>query len=750
MKEDVLQELQALRQEVHSQREEFRVRLDFLCETVEALRPRNLASQFSSGSSRHSHGMQVVPVSSHGEEEQIQMDSFLLQGPGSPLAAISSKSYHEQEQPGQQPAALQSQPADQLGQPPGALQSGRRRKKGVRRVTMARVCSGLQVLENGVSSSAMPRVFSGLQGFEDAVRVQGSLRQLEVMGRTGSALSNISDSSHGAFPMGSVDSVVPDASLRQAPRRTRGTSRNHTPFSLPSGESDGPPPSRNHTPVGPPDAVTVEVLAGALTLLPAADVVEVSAQGGASSHAPHRPSSSDGEQAAGAAEPSPPRVPSGGAVAAAPALQPTRTRASTTRVAWNPDVQTHRGISHEHGNSVSEGGQLPPLRRNSLAAVQQRVEEEIVRRHSKGFGVGFLARDSLRQGKAWLFEAAPAGVSQAGLLALHVGGIMPWRADDVWSSRIYQWLVLLVHITILAGLLVHAQVQYRLQDSASPFIASDLVLAASSFIGLVAVGAATGSVGLLGGLKELEHSREEPAVGNAGNAIDTLLTFTVWLAFCADRLSLVHVLSPGGLANLPWAGALHHAAVVISSAELCILVLAMLRVIRGMNSLIDTFCTTFLEGLEYIDACIVWNTIQASLRMSCRAIEWCFAVLVSALVLLALAMAFDIYPLRESGWALTAPCILILGISQILLRAASVTDSCVRISQLVNATELSDDPMDAERMYLVQYITASAAGFHVFNVRLGAGFATRVLHYTGLLTFTLARLVLPTGSIRMG
>lgn len=49
-------------------------------------------------------------------------------------------------------------------------------------------------------------------------------------------------------------------------------------------------------------------------------------------------------------------------------------------------------------------------------------------------------------------------------------------------------------------------------------------------------------------------------------------------------------------------------------------------------------------------------------------------------------------------------------------------------------------------MCLVDYITASAAGVSVFNVRQGAGFAIKVLHYTGLKVFTLSRLLLPVAS----
>lgn len=62
----------------------------------------------------------------------------------------------------------------------------------------------------------------------------------------------------------------------------------------------------------------------------------------------------------------------------------------------------------------------------------------------------------------------------------------------------------------------------------------------------------------------------------------------------------------------------------------------------------------------------------------------------------------------------------------------------------MNSTDFTEDVVDPGRMYLVHYITASSAGFYVFNVRLGAGLTIKVLHYTGLMAITIARLVLPS------
>lgn len=131
--------------------------------------------------------------------------------------------------------------------------------------------------------------------------------------------------------------------------------------------------------------------------------------------------------------------------------------------------------------------------------------------------------------------------------------------------------------------------------------------------------------------------------------------------------------------------------------------------------------------------------------MSCGTIEYTFAVLQSVLVLFALAMVWDVQALYGTEWALTASGLLILGMMQIVLRAAAVTDACVRVAQLANSSSANGCVLDVERKYLVDYIIASQAGFYVFNVRLGASWGIKVVHYTGLVVIALARLVLPVG-----
>lgn len=340
-----------------------------------------------------------------------------------------------------------------------------------------------------------------------------------------------------------------------------------------------------------------------------------------------------------------------------------------------------------------------------------------------------------------VLRAAAEAVDRVNLLALRLGGILPWHPGFLRPSLFYQWAVLFLHVAIFSCFAIHTRLNLSAGQN-SPFLLSDLVLTYGCVVGLLAVGVGTGSQKLQKALKKLEESNVDMRNSvAAGNAVDTCITLGTWMAFLSDRLGALTV--PHGLV----AEKLRFAALVVTSGEMVLLVLAVLRLARNMSGLVDAFCSRFCGTMDYEAAVTEWNILQASLRVASSAIEWCFAILQSVLVLLSLAMVFDLFMLQGIQWALTASGLLILAMTQLLLRAGAVTDACVRIAQLVNATTVDDKPLGKKRMYLVHYIQASAAGFYVFNVRVGASFVIKVFHYTGLMAFPLARLVLPSNFI---
>ena len=105
-------------------------------------------------------------------------------------------------------------------------------------------------------------------------------------------------------------------------------------------------------------------------------------------------------------------------------------------------------------------------------------------------------------------------------------------------------------------------------------------------------------------------SEEENFKGSvqAAIAFDTLVTGGVWLAFLADRFGSAYAMWSHGLIREDlW----QLVAVGISSAELAILVLAVLRMTRYMTGLVDSFCSRFWGWKDYNRAVGEWNILQA-------------------------------------------------------------------------------------------------------------------------------------------
>lgn len=406
------------------------------------------------------------------------------------------------------------------------------------------------------------------------------------------------------------------------------------------------------------------------------------------------------------------------------------------RVAW----------AREGEPSNSASVQFQALVPGTVDHIRQQVDQGIVARMGTPHEIPVHNKSNESQLSALLpgpmVDAAARGAAYLSEKMLRLGGVLPWRWSRRWPTLAYQVAVLMVH----AGSVVYLSWEARLGFSTSlvtPFFVSDLVLAVGSALSLFITGMLTGRT-MHASLTILEEAGIEQHFQRSltyAHACDALVTFVVWLAFLSERLGIVYALS-----KEPCQGELlHFAAVLLSSGQMAIVVLAILRVARGMRVLVDSFCTSFAVAshMGYSAAVESWNLLQATVRMTSSAAEWGFVVVQSTLVLLILATVFDVHTLPGTEWALTSSGLLILGMCQILLAAAAVTDACVRVPQLVNSTTLTDDPLDPERKYLVDYITASSAGFYIFNVRVGSAITIKVVQYSVLMALTTSRLVIP-------
>lgn len=321
--------------------------------------------------------------------------------------------------------------------------------------------------------------------------------------------------------------------------------------------------------------------------------------------------------------------------------------------------------------------------------------------------------------------------------SFRLGGFLPWSGNFKRLSRVYQ-LALLILNTAFAGLALQRGVT---GSSPRSFAASDCVFIVGSAVGLTLLGVWGGSERLQTCLAELERfsQRNFSSEVKFANMTDAVVTFVLWLLFGGFRVCFFLLGIGEDATSWQPIEALHLAGVLFAGAELLTLTLVLLWVTRYMGGMVDSVCSHFMEHFDFRATIVHWNVTQATLRMSSRAIQRGFATLILTLVSAVLALVWDMVTPQSRGWGIPSNLILVGGIFRIMLHAAAVTDACIRVPQLINSSMTSKDEMNADRMYLVQHIEASASGVYIFNVRFSFGTTIRVLHGTALVAVSLAR-----------
>lgn len=78
--------------------------------------------------------------------------------------------------------------------------------------------------------------------------------------------------------------------------------------------------------------------------------------------------------------------------------------------------------------------------------------------------------------------------------------------------------------------------------------------------------------------------------------------------------------------------------------------------------------------------------------------------------------------------------LVVCGVLRVFAAAAAVTDKCMRVPALINS--LSFGPgTERERHHLVEYISHSAAGFYICDVRLTLGMVAKFLYVWSVICF---------------
>lgn len=376
----------------------------------------------------------------------------------------------------------------------------------------------------------------------------------------------------------------------------------------------------------------------------------------------------------------------------------------------------------------------------SMDQVQRRVQHEIV----KGRPLDDIPESTVEDQEEPLYMRLLLRISESVAMgsfrALQVGGILPWSRSRYWPSLLFQVAVFLLHI----GIFAYEVAQVVAADQTAGVLPyTDLIVSLGVVLGLASVLGFQAGGQLADCVKDLEemaaNNTFEPLVA-VSCTTDALLLSLGWIAFLATRFSLLLALPPQAQAPQRGEALVNAICSIVSSLELLLVAAAVLRVTRYLTSMVDSFCIRFWADMHYSNAVEEWNVLQATVRMACGSVEHCFVVLQCTVVLGSIAVVWDLVSARDRNWATLSFVLLFAAVSQAFYRAATVTEACTRVPQLVNSTSWNNVVLDPDRKYLVDYIAASKAGFYTFNVRLSMSVVIRLLHYTCLIAATIARL----------
>lgn len=191
-----------------------------------------------------------------------------------------------------------------------------------------------------------------------------------------------------------------------------------------------------------------------------------------------------------------------------------------------------------------------------------------------------------------------------------------------------------------------------------------------------------------------------------------------------------------------------------STGALCAAFYCILHVCCALEYAIHHFCLHIFE--EPTAACSVeqWNVLQAMLRRAAHSVEGGF-VSASTGVLCVIVLTFlelfslfatqtyssfvEVMPEEGAcfgfwvGWVVPPTALVFYTV----FRAASVSEHCDRVPAMVNCGLFEDGEIDNQKLYAVQYIRQSAAGFYIKGVHVTTTWAFKLSYMSGVLLFTL-------------
>jgi len=215
---------------------------------------------------------------------------------------------------------------------------------------------------------------------------------------------------------------------------------------------------------------------------------------------------------------------------------------------------------------------------------------------------------------------------------------------------------------------------------------------------------------------------------------DAAWTIVIWFLAVLDRIRGLVARADTMLDTVPAADWCDVFMFAFGSALVLAMSFYILHVCRCLTRMVDSFCYRIIDHTDPQLAVKEWNLLQAVVRTACASIQSCFFVLQIVGTVVVLVTFIDL-PTKWQALSYVSPGLIVsAGIFRIFFWAATVTDKCARVPTLVNSLSTGSD-LDQNRMYIVDYVVHSQAGFYMFEVRLTSAMVLKFFYFACVVAF---------------
>lgn len=187
---------------------------------------------------------------------------------------------------------------------------------------------------------------------------------------------------------------------------------------------------------------------------------------------------------------------------------------------------------------------------------------------------------------------------------------------------------------------------------------------------------------------------------------------------------------------------LHFVAHVFAGGLYLVLNLYLLYVVDMLKGLVENFCVHFINKPNFSEAVQDWNMLQTTLNKIGQEVSPALVTMIvtatGAFVSLAIEASLAVEERDRDVFesiVMYIPAIpLCITAIYTFVQAAQVTEMCLRVPPLINSLWFGRD-IDSERLYVVEYIHYSAAGFYLFDTRITGAMAIKMTYLVILVTF---------------